>query len=155
MRHFDEIFDIAADRKGGAAALEDLLAPPTPSEDLKALGDDRWLAGATKSIFNAGFNWKVVDSMWPGFEAAFNRFDIYKCANLDYEDFDRLTQDRRIVRYGVKIKAVQENAVFFLHLADAHGSAANAIVDWPATDYVGLLDMLKKRGTRLGGTTAQ
>lgn len=155
MRTFDEIFDIAAERKGGHAELETMLTKPKTAASLKKQGDDRWLAEATKCIFQAGFNWKVVESMWPGFEAAFDGFDISKCAMLNDEDFDRLVSDTRIVRYGAKIKSVQENALFMRDLAQEGGSAAKVIADWPAEDYVGLLDMLKKRGSRLGGTTSQ
>ncbi len=155
MRSFDQIFSIAADRKGGAHALNQMLAGPKTAAELKKIGDDRYLSDATKRIFQAGFNWKVVEAMWPGFEEAFHGFDLHKCAMLHGEDFDRLVTDTRIVRYGAKIEAVQQNAVFMLDLAAEAGSAAAAIADWPTTDYVGLLEMLKKRGTRLGGTTSQ
>ncbi|MEM8796145.1 MAG: DNA-3-methyladenine glycosylase I [Pseudomonadota bacterium] len=155
MRPFDEIYAIAADRKGGIEALEASLQKPKTVGVLCKIGDDRYLAEATKCIFQAGFNWKVVERMWPGFEAAFDSFDLGRCAMLSDEDCDRLVNDARIVRYGSKIRSVQENAQFFLDLAAKHGSAAKAIGSWPSTDYVGLLDLLKKRGSRLGGTTSQ
>lgn len=155
MRTFDELFAIAAERKGGAAELESLLPKTASMAELKKISDDRWLADATKRIFQAGFNWKVVESMWPGFEAAFDGFDPNRCAMLNEDDFDRLVSDTRIVRYGAKIRSVQENARFMLDLADEGGSAANIFAEWPSTDYAGLLDMLKKRGSRLGGTTSQ
>ena len=153
MRTFDEIFEIAADRKGGANALQALIEPPKSATALKKIADDRWLADATKRIFQAGFNWKVVESMWPGFEEAFEGFDLGKCAMLNDEDFDRLVSDTRIVRYGAKIKAVQENAQFMIDLRKEHGTAATAFADWPSTDFIGLLEMMKKRGSRLGGNT--
>ncbi|MGB0505315.1 MAG: 3-methyladenine DNA glycosylase, partial [Pikeienuella sp.] len=34
-----------------------------------------------------------------------------------------------------------------------HGSAAHAIGHWPREDFVGLLEMMKKRGNRIGGNT--
>ncbi|MDZ7601354.1 MAG: DNA-3-methyladenine glycosylase I [Hoeflea sp.] len=155
MRTFDEIFAIAASRKGGADALDAMLAPPKSEAELAAIADDRWLAAMTKCIFQAGFNWKVVESMWPGFEAAFEGFDTGRCAMLTDEDFERLVSDTRIVRHGAKIRAVQENALFLQALAAEAGSAAIAIARWPSSDYIGLLDVLKKRGSRLGGTTGQ
>ena len=36
MRSFDEIFEIAADRKGGAEALEAMLSAPVPAADVAA-----------------------------------------------------------------------------------------------------------------------
>jgi 3-methyladenine DNA glycosylase Tag len=155
MRTFDEIFEIAAKRKGGADALNALLTRPKIPAELESVSDDRWLACMTKCIFQAGFNWKVVESMWPGFEAAFHGFDIGRCAMLNDDDFSDLVSNKAIVRHGTKIRSVQENAVFVGDLAKEHGSAAKAIAGWAGDDYTGLLLMLKKRGSRLGGNTGQ
>tara|TARA_R110000868_G_scaffold231524_3_gene484924 strand:+ start:1880 stop:2548 length:669 start_codon:yes stop_codon:yes gene_type:complete len=155
MRLFDEIFAIAAKRKGGPQALGALLQPPVNTDELRAIKDDRWLSGLSKAVFQAGFNWKVVDKMWPGFEAAFHGFDPGRCAMLTDEDIASLVSDRTIVRHGAKIRSVQENAVLLIDLAREHGSASEAIANWPSDDFVGLLTLLKKRGSRLGGTTAQ
>ena len=51
MRHFDEIFAIAADRHGGPAALEGKLTKPDP--EITALPEDRWLSVMTRCVFNA------------------------------------------------------------------------------------------------------
>ncbi|MBS9718046.1 DNA-3-methyladenine glycosylase I [Pseudohalocynthiibacter aestuariivivens] len=155
MRSFDEIFAIAADRKGGPDALEALLSKPQTAEALAAIPDDRWLAKLTQMVFSAGFNWKVIEAKWPGFEEAFKGFDVGRCAFMDDEWFDSLLTDTRIVRNGTKIKSVPENAAFLLELQKEHGSAARVLADWPSEDYIGLLSMLKSRGSRLGGSTAQ
>ena len=155
MRSFDEIYAITADRKGGAEALEQMLAPAEDPVDPAAIGDDRWLSNFTKGVFRAGFNWRVIDAKWDGFEAAFHGFDIGKCAMMDDEWFDALIQDTRIVRHGAKIQSVRDNAVFLQELAQEHGSAARVFAEWPGEDYIGLLALLKTRGTRLGGTTGQ
>lgn len=154
MRSFDEIYDIAAERHGGSAALEAKLTKPDPVEDLIAKPEDRWLATLTKCIFQAGFNWKVIEAKWDGFEAAFDGFDVGRCAFMDDEKFDALLQDTRIVRNGTKIATVRDNAAFLLELRN-EGGVGQVLGGWPSTDYVGLLDLLKKRGSRLGGTTAQ
>ena len=93
MRSFQEIFDIAAERKGGAQALEDLLEPATSAAKLADIPNDRWLAMMAKCIFNAGFNWKVVDAKWPGFEEAFEGFDPARVAMFHDDDFARLVSD--------------------------------------------------------------
>lgn len=155
MRTFDEIFEIAANRKGGADALNAMLSGPGSEAEIAAIPDDRWLAAMTRGVFQAGFNWKVVESMWPGFEAAFDGFDIGKCAMLNDEDFERLVSDKRIIRNGAKIRSVQHNAVFVQSLAAEHGNVGQAIAGWPASDYIGLLELLKKHGSRLGGATGQ
>jgi len=153
MRHFDEIYALAEANKGSAAAVEAEIPQSTAREDLALIGDDRWLSRFSKHVFSAGFNWKVIENKWPGFEEAFHGFDVARCAMMDDAWFDALLQDTRIVRHGAKIQSVRDNAVFLQDLAAEHGSAAKAFATWPATDYVGLLDLLKKRGTRLGGNT--
>lgn len=152
---FARLFEIAAKRKGGTDALEALLPTPTSTEELAALPDDRWLAEMTKRVFQAGFNWQVVENKWPGFEEAFNGFDVHKNAMMNDDDLDRLVSDTRIVRNGAKIRSVRDNAALCLNLAKEYGSVGRCIAEWPPSDHIGLLDMLKKRGARLGGLTGQ
>jgi 3-methyladenine DNA glycosylase Tag len=152
-RDFGKIIALAAERKGGPKALEKLLAetPASDSKTVAAMPDDRILATMTRRIFNAGFSSKVIDAKWEAFEAAFDRFDPRACAFMADERFDALMKDRGIVRNGAKIRAVQINAKLLLDLAAEHGSAARFFAQWPDADYVGLLDVLKKRGSHLGG----
>ncbi|UUV05144.1 DNA-3-methyladenine glycosylase I [Ruegeria sp. YS9] len=154
MRSFEEIFDIAASRHGGVEAFEAQLTKPKSHEELAAMPEDRWLSIITKCVFQAGFNWKVIENKWEGFEAAFDGFDVGRCAFMDDEKFDSLLQDTRIVRNGTKIAAVRDNAAFLLELRD-EGGAGQVLGGWPSDDYVSLLAMLAKRGSRLGGASAQ
>jgi len=156
MRRFDEIFAVAAERKGGAAALEKMLAQTASREpaEIAAIPDDRVLAEMTRRIFYAGFSSKVIDAKWDAFELAFDGFDPRTCAFMTEERFDALMQDRGIVRNGAKIRAVQINAQFVLDLKSKHGSAGRFFAQWPDSDYVGLLDVLRKRANHLGGEAA-
>jgi len=157
VQTYQAIFDRAAKRHGGAGALEAKLAEAQPKSpvELAAIPDDRLLAEMTRRIFQAGFNWSVIDNKWDGFEAAFEGFDVGRWAMASDDDLDRLARDTRIVRNPQKIRTVRENAVFLADLAKEHGSAGRFFADYPITDQVGLLDIMKKRGSRLGGTTAQ
>lgn len=155
MRDFDELFAIAAGRKGGAEALEALLERPLPADVLAATADDRWLAAMAKCLFQAGFNWQVVEAKWDGFEAAFDGFEPARVANYHEGDLDRLLADERIIRNGAKISAVLDNAAFLCDLAREHGRAARFFAHWPADDTVGLVALMAKRGARLGGITGQ
>jgi 3-methyladenine DNA glycosylase Tag len=153
LRDFETIFAIAAKRKGGAEALERMLAE-TPAHDptaIAALSDDRILAAMTRRIFNAGFSSKVIEAKWADFERAFDGFDPNACAFMTDERFDALMKDRGIVRNGAKIRAVQQNARFLLELRAEHGSAARFFAEWPDADFAGLLAVLKERGSHLGG----
>lgn len=154
MLHFDELFDIAAGRHGGDDALNAKLSRPKSAADLAAIPEDRWLSTLTKCVFQAGFNWKVIEAKWDGFEAAFDGFDVGRCAMMDDDRFDALLQDTRIVRNGAKIATVRDNAAFLLELRDG-GGAGQVLGGWPSEDYIGLLEKLKSDGSRLGGTTGQ
>jgi 3-methyladenine DNA glycosylase Tag len=155
VKSFDKIYKLAAARKGGPEAVEVGLILPKPKDEVAALPDHRVLAALTSAVFSSGFKWDVIKAKWAGFEEAFHGFDIAKAVMLHGEDFDKLLSDTRIVRHGAKIMSVHENAVFLQGLSREHGSAAKFIADWPDEDYVGLLELLKKRGSRLGGKTAQ
>jgi len=155
MAGFKAIYARAAKRKGGTAALEALLPKPPKDAALKKLGDDRVLAEMTRRVFCAGFNWKVIDNKWPGFEAAFLGFQPKPLLFKPDEFWDRLASDSRIVRHAAKIMSVRGNARFVDETAKEHGSFGKFLAAWPASDIVGLLDLLGKRGDRLGGNTGQ
>ncbi|NLR99751.1 3-methyladenine DNA glycosylase [Rhizobium sp. P38BS-XIX] len=155
MGSFAEIKERAEKRKGGAAALQALM-PKVPDHDtLRALPDDRLLAEMTRYVFYAGFVRNIIDSKWPGFEAAFSGFDP-SFLNLAPDDYwHDLTSDARVVRNGAKIMSVRANAQFIRQLADEHGSAGRFFADWPLEDHIGLLAVLDKRADRLGGMSGQ
>lgn len=153
MKSFAEIRDMAVARKGEAELAAHLPGPPECP--LRDLPDDRLLAEFTKRIFQAGFKWSVIETKWPGFEAAFHGFDIGRNAMMSDEDLDAHLRNTEIVRNAAKILTVRDNAIFLSDLAREHGSAARYIGDWPAEDTIGLFELLKKRGSRLGGTTGQ
>ena len=150
---FEVLFELAASRKGGVSAFESTLAQPTPVDDLIAIPDDRWLSAFSKGVFRAGFNWKVVESKWPRFEEVFEGFDVGRMSMMSDDHLDAYLKTDGIIRHAKKILSIRDNAVFLRALRAEYESAARAIATWPSTDYVGLLDLLKRRGSRLGGTT--
>jgi 3-methyladenine DNA glycosylase Tag len=152
---FQPIVDRAAANKGGLAALEEILPKPALPEDLAAIPDHRWLSMMTKRIFQSGFVWSVVEAKWEGFETAFEGFEPRRLAMYADEELDRLIEDAGIIRNGIKIRSAIENARFLVDLADEHGAASAFFANWPDADYIGLLDLMKKRGGRLGGNTGQ
>ena len=151
---FDALYDLAASRKGGGAAFEATLKSPKPLEMLASISDDRWLSALSKSVFRAGFNWKVVESKWPRFEEVFEGFDIGRMSMMSDDDLDDYLKTDGIIRHAKKILSIRDNAVFLRALAAEHGSGAKAIAYWPRDDFSGLLWMLKRQASRLGGTTA-
>jgi len=155
MSGFEPVFERAAERKGGKAALKSLL-PDVPGGDaVAALDESRFLAEMSRCIFQAGFVWRVIRQKWPGFETVFHGFDVGTLLALAPEDVDEIAQDQRIVRNRQKINAVLANARFIEDVAIEAGSFAGFIADWPESDLVGLFELLKKRGSRLGGMSGQ
>ncbi len=153
MRTFDEILAIAADRKGGEAAVMADITPPLSADALAAIPDDRWLAQMARGIFSAGISWKVIEAKWPEIEEAFEGFDVGRTAMMSDDRFDAYLKDRRVVRSPPKIRAIQENAVFIQEVSAEAGSFGRKIGDWPSEDFSGLTQWLKKEGSRLGGAT--
>jgi 3-methyladenine DNA glycosylase Tag len=153
LRQFAEIRAIAEDRHGAMLA-ERIGKGPKSQAELARVPEDRWLATFTRTVFQSGFNWRVVDAKWDGFESAFRGFDVDACAFMPDEWFEELAADTRIIRNPAKIRSVQANALFLQALRD-RGGAGEVIGGWPSEDFIGLLDLLKTSGSRLGGVTGQ
>jgi 3-methyladenine DNA glycosylase Tag len=155
MKKFELIRAQAEKRKGGAEQLERLLSDPLPTSELAKIGDDRYLAQMTRCVFNAGFHWRVITSKWPGFEEAFHNFDLAALLSKSPDEWEGYASDERIVRNWQKIQTVYHNASMIESIAEEHGSFAKFFAEWPVEDQVGLMNFLKKEGSRLGGQTCQ
>lgn len=152
---FKRIRERAAQRKGGEEVLASLLPQKPDHKALAELGDDRVLSEMACRVFSAGFVWEVIDKKWPGFEEAFLGFNPKRLLFQPAEFWEKLASDKRIVRNPQKIRSVRENARFVSEIAAEHGSFGKFLADWPADDQVGLLDLLARRGSRLGGHSGQ
>jgi DNA-3-methyladenine glycosylase I len=86
----------------------------------KSLND--YLEIISKSVFQSGMSWKVVESKWPGTKEAFRGFDVQAVANFNEMDIEALTRDTRVVRNYRKLLAVVSNARKMLELDKAYGS---------------------------------
>ncbi len=157
MQTFDAIYQRAAGRKGGEKALEKLLAntKPKSAAAIRKIPDDRWLSEMTRAVFRAGFVWRVVDNKWPAFEQAFNNFEPMHVAYLPDEAIDAMVTNADLIRHFKKLAATRSNASFILDIAGEHGSAGAYFASWSQDNYAELLIDLKKRASRLGGTSAQ
>ena len=155
MTSFKTIRARAEKRKGGPKALDRLMPDKPDPKRLARLGDDRILAEMTRRVFCAGFAWSVIETKWDGFEDAFLRFAPAKLTFQPEDYWEALLRDTRIVRNGAKIMSVRDNAAFVQEIAKEHGSFGKFLAAWPSSDEIGLLNLLIKRGSRLGGNTGQ
>jgi len=161
---FKQLFQRAAERKGGTKALELLLGKKilgkkliddnAAEQSIALLSDDRILAAFTKQIFKSGFVWRVVENKWPDFEEHFFNFNIEKMLMMPEEMLERKAADPKIIRNYNKVKTIKANAQMMFDITmDKNMPFAQFISDWPSEDIIGLWAYLKKHGQRLGGNT--
>ncbi len=160
---FKNLFQRAAQRKGGVKRLEALLGKKiigkqlhqdeAAQQDVAKLGDDRILAAFTKQIFKSGFVWRVVENKWPDFEETFFNFNIEKVLMMPEEMLEKKAADPKIIRNFNKVKTIKANAQMIFEQQLTGESFAKFINDWPSDDIIGLWAHLKKHGQRLGGNT--
>lgn len=152
--NYKTLFERACERKGGEAAVEELLPSPASHRKLSRLSSDRYLAEFTRKIFQSGFVWRVVNQKWDGFEEVFWNFDVERLVMMPDDMLERKAQDTKIIRNHSKVKTVRENAVMIAETERREDKRfGRFIADWPAEDVVGLWLYLKKHGSRLGGNT--
>jgi 3-methyladenine DNA glycosylase Tag len=76
----------------------------------------------SKSVFQSGISWRVVESKWPGVREAMREFDPQTVAMLGEPELDELAQDSRMIRHRRKLSAISANAQRILELEEEHGS---------------------------------
>ena len=81
-----------------------------------------YLEVMSKSVFQTGMSWKVVEAKWPGIREAFRGFDPAAVVALTPDDLDALTKDTRVIRNRRKIEAIVHNAREMLEAEKTHGS---------------------------------
>ena len=76
----------------------------------------------SKSVFQSGISWRVVESKWPGVREAMRGFDPQAIAALADPELDDLAQDSRMIRHRRKLSAISANAQRMLDLEAEHGT---------------------------------
>ncbi|MHA2055865.1 MAG: DNA-3-methyladenine glycosylase I [Candidatus Hodarchaeales archaeon] len=98
-----------------------------PVYDDKELFEFLILEGA-----QAGLSWSTILKRRQGYRDAFVNFEVERVANFSESDFERLVQDKRIIRNKLKIKSAINNAQHFLEIQKEFGSFSNYI--WQFVD---------------------
>ena len=153
LEKFADIYQRAADRKGGQQQLESLLSPSLSREEVAAIPNERWLSAFSMKVFQSGISWKVVRNKWPNFEEVFFGFKVEPLLMLSDEQWDNKAADTRIIRHHAKVKSIQANAQMIHEASIQHGSFGAMIANWPSDEITNLWLYLKKHGNRLGGNT--
>lgn len=119
----------------------------------KPAGDDGYLEEMTRAIFQAGFSWRVIRDKWPGFQKAFDGFEIAAVAGYAEPDIERLASDKDIVRNRRKIESTIHNARVIWTLIQEHGSFHAYLRSLDDLDYAGRRKELGRRFKNLGPTS--
>lgn len=114
----------------------------------KRLGD--YLEVMSKSVFQTGISWKVVENKWPGICEAFKNFDAPQVASLTEKEIADLTQDARIIRNRRKIEGIVHNARRLIELEEEHGGFRNYLRSF--ADFDALVKDMRKQFKFLGDT---
>ena len=112
----------------------------------KQLGD--YLEVMSKSVFQTGISWQVVDTKWPGIRAAMHDFDAQAVAQLGERDIEALMTDTRVIRNRKKLEAIAGNAARMIELDAQHGSFRNYLRSH--VDFEALVKDLRKQFKFLG-----
>jgi 3-methyladenine DNA glycosylase Tag len=116
--------------------------------------DDEYFERMTRSLFQAGLNWKMIDNKWPNFQKAFENFSINKVAKFDDRDLKKLMKDAGIVRNERKIKSTIFNAQQSLALIKEFGSFREYIASF-GTKHPDLQSDLQTRFHHLGESSSR
>ncbi|MDO6619948.1 MULTISPECIES: DNA-3-methyladenine glycosylase I [unclassified Shewanella] len=153
LEKFSDIFDRASERKGGSKALAHLLPLTLEADEIGQFSDAQLLSAMSKQVFQSGFVWRVVENKWPAYEKAFFDFEPFKVLMLSPDQIQQRATDATLIRHQKKTQSIVDNAYMVQQIAAEHGSFAEFIANWPSEDITGLWQVLKKKGSRLGGNT--
>lgn len=153
LEKFSDIWARACERKGGPAAVKSLLPDTLDADEISEYTDAQLLSVMSKRVFQSGFVWRIVENKWPAYEKAFFDFEPMKVLMLSPDQIQQRATDPELIRHQKKTQAIVDNAYMIQHINQEHGSFAEFIAHWPSDDITGLWQVLKKRGTRLGGNT--
>jgi 3-methyladenine DNA glycosylase Tag len=103
---------------------------------------DDYLEQLSKSVFQAGISWRVVDAKWSTIKPALRAFNVERVARMGDREIDALASDPRVIRSRPKIAAVVHNARAILDLERAGGFRKHLR---SFDDYEELATDLKKR----------
>jgi 3-methyladenine DNA glycosylase Tag len=119
--------------------MKDQHAPP----QYDARTPDDYLEHLSKSVFQAGISWRVVNAKWPDLKAAMHGFNARRVAKLSERDIDALAKDERMIRSRPKIAAVVHNARELVAIDEQDGGIRKHLRSFPSYDALEA-DLIKR-----------
>jgi predicted dinucleotide-binding enzyme/3-methyladenine DNA glycosylase Tag len=122
---------VARIKSGDTAAADPLTAPFEKLRDHAPDDPAFFLEHLSRSVFEAGISWRVVEAKWDGIREAFHGFDPAQVAAMPPAEIETVENDSRVIRNKAKIKATVQNAREVLAILDEYGSIRGYLGSFP------------------------
>jgi 8-hydroxy-5-deazaflavin:NADPH oxidoreductase len=156
----DEATSLVTQVKSGDTAAADqsarrtrVRALATPFEKLRGHAPDDpafFLEHLSRSVFEAGISWRVVEAKWDGIREAFHDFDPAQVAAMSPAEIAAVEDDSRVIRNKAKIRATVENAREVLAILGEYASIRGYLASFP--DASAAAADMRRRFKFLGAT---
>jgi 3-methyladenine DNA glycosylase Tag len=106
----------------------------TPFEKLRDHAPDDpafFLEHLSRSVFEAGISWRVVEAKWDGIQEAFHGFDPAQVAAMPAAEIAAVENDSRVIRNKAKIRATVQNAREVLAILGEYDSIRGYLASFP------------------------
>ena len=154
MKSFEWILHRAQEIKG-KEDLSEYMPVVKTEDELLAIPESEYLSLLGLRIFRAGLKHSVVDAKWPNFRKVFHDFDPRYVAHLSDEQLESHMVQPGLIKHWGKMKGLRHNANWIVGMNMDGEGFPRYIAQWPISDIVGLWLDMKKRGSQLGGRSAQ
>ena len=131
LTHDEAAALVARIKSGDTAAADPLTAPFEKLRDHAPDDPAFFLEHLSRSVFEAGISWRVVEVKWDGIRETFHGFDPAQVAAMPPAEIAAVENDSRVIRNKAKIRATVENAREVLALLDQHGSIRGYLGSFP------------------------
>ena len=113
------------------ARARELAAPFEKLRDHAPDDPAFFLEHLSRSVFEAGISWRVVEAKWDGIREAFHGFDPAQVAAMTPDQIAATENDARVIRNKAKIRATVDNAREVIAILDEFGSIRAYFASFP------------------------
>jgi 8-hydroxy-5-deazaflavin:NADPH oxidoreductase len=121
----------AADQSAQRSRVRALAAPFEKLRDHAPDDPAFFLEHLSRSVFEAGISWRVVETKWDGIRDAFHGFDPAQVAAMPPAEIAAAENNSRVIRNKAKIRATVENAREVLAILDEYDSVRGYLMSFP------------------------
>ena len=119
---------------------------------IKPSNDNEYFTMLSKSVFQAGFSFKVVEQKWTYIVETFDNFDFKKVMNWNEEKIYQVLQSPKIIRNSKKVRGIVDNARVFHDIITKYGSFSQYLDSFKTKSYPERSKIISKQFKWLGKT---